>query len=95
MAKFVQRMGVLGHPRFKENDEVGFMFTHSAEKPNCMIKGTVFVVDGWGTFGQNIEPSYDIMVTLEDGNKCLYKHIVESLICWKAPKKKKEQKDEV
>ena len=34
--------------------------------------GKVYIIDRFGTFEQNEEPSYDIMVESEN---CLYKHI--------------------
>ena len=39
--------------------------------------GEIFIVDSYGTFEQNKEPSYDVFV-LDDN--CLYKHIRESLL---------------
>ena len=39
-------------------------------------------MDKWGTFEQNEEPSYDVMIEDFDqkGNACLVKHVRESLI---------------
>lgn len=39
--------------------------------------GTIEIIDAYGTFFQTEEPSYDVMVKVEN---CLYKHIRESFI---------------
>ena len=60
---------MIGHPKYKINDIVTF---------NCKDEvktGTVHVVDSWGTFEQQEEPSYDILVESEN---TLYKHVRES-----------------
>ena len=44
---------------------------------NIIKEGIIFIVDKYGTFEQNKEPSYDIMVTEEN---TLYKHIIQSMI---------------
>ena len=68
--------GTLGKPKYKIDDEVGFYLDDK------YFKGKVYIVDKWGTFEQNEEPSYDVMI--EDfgkkGNSCLVKHVRESLI---------------
>lgn len=62
---------MIGHPKFTYDDIVDFKF-------NDTIKtGKIEIVDAYGTFEQNAEPSYDILI--EDENT-LYKHIVESLV---------------
>lgn len=42
--------------------------------------GEVFIVDRYGTFEQNEEPSYDIMVDNFNGEQCLIKHVRQSSI---------------
>ena len=60
---------MLGKPKHKYEDKVSFEF-------NGQIKiGVVYIVDAWGTFEQNEEPSYDILVEEEN---MLYKHVRES-----------------
>jgi len=44
---------------------------------NIIKEGIIYIVDKYGTFEQNKEPSYDIMVTEEN---TLYKHIIQSMI---------------
>ena len=44
---------------------------------NIIKEGIILIVDKYGTFEQNNEPSYDIMVTEEN---TLYKHIIQSMI---------------
>ena len=44
---------------------------------NIIKEGIILIVDKYGTFEQNKEPSYDIMVTEEN---TLYKHIIQSMI---------------
>ncbi len=62
---------MIGYPKYRINDRVKF-------KPRNEIKiGSVFIVDAYGTFEQQDEPSYDIIVEEEN---MLYKHIKESLI---------------
>ena len=41
------------------------------------LEGIIQVVDAWGTFEQNEEPSYDILC---EKKNCLYKHVLESEI---------------
>lgn len=48
---------------------------------NKTLSGKIEVVDANGTFGQNDEPSYDIMVQEEN---TLYKHIRESWLIFGA-----------
>lgn len=66
-----KRIPVLGKPQYNYDDIVRF---------NCMDEvktGWICVVDAYGTFEQNEEPSYDVYV---EDEKCLYKHIIESRI---------------
>lgn len=42
-----------------------------------VVSGEVYIIDRYGTFEQNEEPSYDIMVGVGD-NRILYKHIRQS-----------------
>jgi len=70
----------MNRPKFKQDDLVTFKttWTDGTEK---VITGKVAIVDTYGTFEQNEEPSYDIMAELEPGNeksRCLFKHIRES-----------------
>ena len=70
------RKGVAGKPRFARDDKV--VFTMGEEE----IERIVAIVDAWGTFEQNEEPSYDIFVERyrDTGEPCLLKHIGEQYI---------------
>lgn len=65
----LQKIPVIGSPRYKRGDMVKLV-CDGAEKT-----GEIYVVDAFGTFEQNEEPSYDIHI---EDERCLYKHICES-----------------
>ena len=66
-------MGKLGHPKYNLNDVVSFEYYGNT------LTGKIGVVDAYGSFGQNEEPSYDVIV--EDGSPwTLYKHVRVSWI---------------
>ena len=46
------------------------------------VTGKIYIIDKYGTFEQNKEVSYDILVEdwPETGRPCLVKHVVESNI---------------
>lgn len=60
---------ILGKPRYRIGDIVSFTARDGIKE------GKVLIVDAYGTFDQNDEPSYDILVESEN---CLYKHVIES-----------------
>jgi len=63
---------MLGKPKYKENDLVRFEFGKDVYKI-----GTIYIVDKFGTFEDDSDVSYDIMVESEN---CLYKHIREDFV---------------
>ena len=63
---------VLGKPKYKVGDKVSFEFD------GIVLVGEVYIVDDYGTFEQNEETSYDVMVGDEYKYKGLHKHIRES-----------------
>ena len=68
---------MLGNPKFKVNDRVKFRIIVNGVKEE--MEGVVAIVNSYGTFFQNEEPSYDIMVEhFLGGEKTLVKHIRES-----------------
>lgn len=69
------RVPIIGMPKFKRNDMVVFKFR---DDEKCDM---IQIVDAYGTFEQDDEPSYDICVEEEN---CLYKHIRETDIVRKA-----------
>ena len=60
-----------GKPKFKLGENVKFKIN------NDIKKGSIFVVDKYGTFEDKSDVSYDILVESEN---CLYKHITEKLV---------------
>lgn len=72
---------MIGKPKYDYEDIVTFELFDENDK-KYQITGEVYVVDAYGTFEQNEEPSYDIMVEHShmDGTPCLYKHVRESWI---------------
>ena len=66
---------MLGKPRFKREDLVTFTFNIEGEIQK--IDGVIYIVDAYGTFEQNEEPSYDIEA-LYRGEVTLFKHVRES-----------------
>ncbi|MGN1147763.1 MAG: hypothetical protein ACI4TB_05030 [Lachnospiraceae bacterium] len=60
-------------PKFKRGDSVRFPCRGQ------ILVGTIEIVDAYGTFEQDEEPSYDILVGGTEKD-CLYKHIRESEI---------------
>ncbi len=62
-----------GHPKFNYNDEVKFNLDGEIKK------GIVYVIDKYGTFEDDSDVSYDILVKNEN-EKCLYKHINEKFL---------------
>lgn len=62
---------MIGKPKYNVGDNVSFMLQD--EKKN----GEIYIIDKYGTFEDNSDVSYDILVKEEN---CLYKHINERLI---------------
>lgn len=72
-----------GKPLFDYDDAVEFdVFLDDRSNEPDTLYGTIEIVDAYGTFGQQEEASYDIMVSdfPSTGEKCLFKHIVESRV---------------
>lgn len=70
---------MIGKPKYNINDEVEFDI--QIEDKNYVLIGKIFIIDKYGTFEQNDDVSYDIMVDhlpLHDNEPCLFKHIIES-----------------
>jgi hypothetical protein len=62
---------MLGKPKYNYGDMVKFTI-------DDQIKiGIIEIIDAYGTFFQTEEPSYDVLVKVEN---CLYKHVRESFI---------------
>lgn len=72
---------MIGKPKYKYGDIVTFEILDNDDK-KYRVTGYIYIVDAYGTFEQNEEPSYDIMVERShlDNTPCLYKHIRESYI---------------
>ena len=67
----------LGRPKYRVGEKVYFLYGKEQEG-----YGTISVVDGYGTFGQAREVSYDIMGfdCNEPESRILFKHIEESKV---------------
>jgi hypothetical protein len=63
-----------GHPKFKHEEKVKFQFGDEIKE------GTICIIDEYGTFSDPSDVSYDIMSTMDDGRKCLYKHVTEKFV---------------
>lgn len=72
----------IGCPRFKCGDSVIFLFDRGQGKMD-EYEGIIEIVDGFGTYEQMMEPSYDIVIDSE-GQKTLCKHVRESMILAKS-----------
>ena len=62
-----------GFPKFNYNDEVKFNLDGEIKK------GIVYVIDKYGTFEDDSDVSYDVLVANEN-ERCLYKHINEKFL---------------
>lgn len=73
-------IGRTGHPLFDYEDEVGFYIKPYRADKEIFCEGKVYIIDRFGTFEQNEEPSYDIMIENYNNTNlpCLAKHIRES-----------------
>ena len=72
---------MIGKPKYTYDDEVEFEIKENDEI--ITLTGIIYIVDAYGTFDQNEEPSYDIMVEHSphfEGDRCLYKHIRERFV---------------
>lgn len=68
---------MIGKPKYNYEEEVKFEII---ENGITKIKtGTIAIIDKYGTFFDNSDVSYDVMV-IEDEGRCLYKHINEKFI---------------
>lgn len=69
---------MLGKPKFNFGDTVSCVFTDDGK--DFAVIGTVEIIDVWGTFEQNEEVSYDLMVKdwRGSGTPVFVKHIRES-----------------
>lgn len=62
---------MLGKPKYSVGDKVKFLMDDE------YITGEVYIVDKWGTFWDDTDVQYDIMV---ESQKTLYKHIKEAKV---------------
>ena len=73
----------MNKPKYKENDRVKFKLIYKDKEQ--ILTGFIAIIDTYGTFEQNEEPSYDILVDsfIDTNGTCLVKHIRESSIIQK------------
>ena len=72
---------MIGHPKYDYDDLVEFDIVY--ENKTYTLQGRIEIIDRYGTFEQNKDVSYDIMVEnspLYNNEPCLFKHIIESKI---------------
>ena len=76
---------MLGKPKYKYGDKVRFsIYKNSLSNSKIELKGEIWIIDSYGTFDDDSDVSYDILVKnyykdRENGD-CLFKHINEKLI---------------
>ena len=73
---------MIGKPKYKIDDVISFRLKDDEDKEYTLI-GNVYIVDKYGTFFDNSDVSYDIMVESGDypiSYPCLFKHINENLV---------------
>lgn len=72
---------MLGYPKYQIGQIVTFeidMYNRGKQETETLKKeGTIAIIDKYGTFEDDSDVSYDILVTDEN---CLYKHIREDFI---------------
>lgn len=69
----------MNKPKYNYGDKVKFRL-HNQYDEIIEKEGTVYIIDEHGTFENPGIVSYDILVTYEDNQKTLWKHIGEHLI---------------
>ena len=72
---------MIGHPKYDYNDLVEFDIVY--ENKTYTLQGRIEIIDRYGTFEQNKDVSYDIMVNespFHNNEPCLYKHIIETRV---------------
>lgn len=71
---------MIGKPKYNLGDVVTFDIYYNGQIHT--LTGRIDIIDANGTFEQNEEVSYDIMVDKSDyrSTPCLYKHIRESAL---------------
>lgn len=70
---------MIGKPKYKVGDRVSFKIKDDGK--DFIVSGKVYIVDAYGTFEQNEEPSYDVWAEeshYDEDSSCLYKHVRES-----------------
>lgn len=76
---------MIGKPKFKRGDKVKFVLEDKE------YVGEIWIIDKYGTFEDDSDVSYDIMVKdafkeddnfyrPNENNDCLFKHITEKLV---------------
>ena len=65
---------MIGNPKYKCGDKVRFTIKEGT------FEGYVRIVDEWGTFENDTEPSYNILVEDFKGGQCIFSHVAEHLI---------------
>ena len=74
---------MLGKPKYNYKDVVSFNISENGK--TYTLIGRIYIIDSHGTFMDNSDVSYDIMVEKGDypigiGYPCLFKHIREDKV---------------
>lgn len=79
---------MLGNPKYMLGEEVAFNIMSSGGA-DCVYIGSIAIVDRYGTFEDNSDVSYDILVKdTPDGNGILFKHVNEKSVLYSISKYK-------
>lgn len=79
---------MLGNPKYALGEEVAFNLINR-NGVDCTYIGTVAIIDRYGTFEDNTDVSYDILVKDADGgNGILFKHVNEKSVNYSITKYK-------
>lgn len=77
---------MLGKPKYKYMEPV--VFTLKKDGVDIQLQGTIYIIDDYGTFFDDSDVSYDIMINDSKRGNVLYKHIREDMVLYSLDKYK-------
>lgn len=77
---------MLGKPKYKYMESV--VFTLHKDGVDIQLQGYIYIIDEYGTFFDNSDVSYDIMVKDSERGDILYKHVREDKVLYSLDKYK-------
>lgn len=77
---------MLGKPKYKYMESV--VFTLKKDGVDIQLQGEIYIIDDYGTFFDNSDVSYDIMVNDSERGSVLYKHVREDAVLYSLDKYK-------